>query len=55
MYTGEMIDGLMDLVARAEEHAHAARIAEGAARTEQEFTSRFLYVPDAQPVMIGVA
>ncbi|MBZ5569561.1 MAG: hypothetical protein LAN64_17175 [Acidobacteriia bacterium] len=53
MYTGEMIDQLMDMVARAEEHAQVTRFAEMAIR-EEEFTSRFMYVPDAQPMMNGV-
>ncbi|MBZ5627922.1 MAG: hypothetical protein LAO06_03560 [Acidobacteriia bacterium] len=53
MHTGEMIEQLMDMVARAEEHAHTTRFTEMAIR-EEEFTSRFIYAPDARPMMIGV-
>ncbi len=55
MYTGEVIDELTQMVARAEEHAQAVRMAEVAERDEREFVSHLMVVPDAQPMMIGVA
>ena len=53
MYTGEVIDQLMKMVARAEEHAQSTRFSEMAAR-EEKFTSQFMYGAGAQPMMIGV-
>ncbi len=55
MYTGQMIDELMEMVARAEDHARAVRLAQLAVPDERTFVSRLMYVPDAQPAMIGVA
>ncbi len=55
MYTGEVIDELMQMVARAEQHAQFACTAELMEREEHEFVSRLMVVPDVQPMMIGVA
>ena len=55
MYTGEMIEELVEMVVRAEEHADARRLAGRAAREEREFEPRFVYVAEAQPMMFGVA
>jgi hypothetical protein len=50
-----MIDELMEMVTRAEDHAHTVQLAPMTVHDEQPFTARFMYVPDAQPMMIGVA
>ncbi len=55
MYTGQMIDELMEMVARAEDHARVVRLAQMAVPDERTFVSRMMYVPDTQPMMIGVA
>ncbi len=55
MYKGQMIEELMQMVERAEDHARAVRLAQTATADEQTFVSRMMYVPDAQPIMIGVA
>ncbi len=55
MYTGQMIEELMEMVTRAEDHAQAMRLAQLSAGDQQTFLSRLMYVPDAQPMMIGVA
>ena len=55
MYTGEVIDELLDLVGRAEQHARSLRMAEPAARAERDFTPQFLYPAESGPMMMGVA
>jgi hypothetical protein len=55
MYSGTMIEQLMEMVARAEDHAHEVRVSEPE-RDQPRFASRFMYeMADAQPMMIGVA
>ena len=54
MYTGMMIEELMEMVARAENHAHDAHLDE--AHDEPVFASRLLYdMVESQPMMIGVS
>jgi hypothetical protein len=55
MYSGKMIEQLMEMVARAEDHAHQGHVSE-LERSEPGFASRFMYeMSDPQPMMIGVA
>ena len=55
MYSGMMIEQLMEMVARAEGQAHEVHVAE-LERGEPLFASRFMYeIADLQPMMIGVA
>ena len=54
MYTGMMIEELMEMVARAENHARDAHFDE--AQDEPVFASRLLYdMVESQPMMIGVS
>jgi hypothetical protein len=56
MYTGTVINDLMDMVARAEDHAQDTRTALELEREEQLLASHFAYQPaDSQPMMSGVA
>ena len=55
MYTGMVIDELMQMVARAEDHAQDARLSSEAAREQHSFESHFMYAADSQPMLIGVA
>ena len=54
MYTGTMINDLLEMVARAEGHAQQMRTA--AEREDQLLASYFAYQPaDSQPTMFEVA
>jgi len=56
MFTGTVINELMDMVARAEDHAQSLRLAVKLEREDQLLASHFAYYPaDSQPVMFGVA
>ncbi len=55
MYTGQTIEELLEMVERAEDHAQTMRLAQRTAGDQQTFVSRLMYVPDAQPMMVGVA
>ena len=56
MYTGTMINDLLDMVARAEDHAQDRRTAVELEREDQLLASHFAYYPaDSQPTMYGVA
>lgn len=55
MYSGHMIDELMDMVARAERHAAELRAPEPQAETLEFYPSRYLYDTANQQVLVGVA
>ena len=56
MFTGTVINELMDMVARAEDHAQGRRAAGELEREDQLLASHFAYYPaDLQPTMNGVA
>jgi hypothetical protein len=59
MFTGMVIDELMEMVARAEHHAHEPRMMMAEPepeRDEELLVSQFAYrSTDSQPMMIGVA
>jgi hypothetical protein len=57
MFTGMVIDELMEMVARAEHHAHEPRMMMAEPEREPELlVSHFAYrSTDSQPIMIGVA
>jgi hypothetical protein len=56
MYTGTVISDLMEMVARAEDHAQDLRLAGELQREDQLLASHFAYYPaDSQPMMFGVA
>ena len=56
MYTGTVINDLLEMVARAEGHAQDQRTAVEPEREEQLLASHFAYQPaDSQPMMFGVA
>ncbi len=54
MYTGHMIEELIDLVARAEDHAQGAAAAPGI-KLDEIPMPQFFYEPAQQPAIIGVA
>lgn len=55
MYQGTTIDELIDIVARAEQHARELELQAGEAVVE-DLTPRFVYeVPPSHPVLVGVA
>ena len=55
MYQGTTIDELMDIVARAEQHARELQMQAGEAVVE-DLTPHFVYqMPRSQSVMVGVA
>jgi hypothetical protein len=54
MFTGTVINELMDMVARAEGHAQDLRMAGKLEREDQLLASHFAYYPaDSQPMMFG--
>jgi hypothetical protein len=56
MYTGTVINDLMEMVARAEGQAQNLRRTVEVEREEQLLASHFAYHPaDSQPMMSGVA
>lgn len=56
MFTGTVINELMDMVARAEDHAQGLRTAVELEREDQLLASHFAYyAADSQPMMNGVA
>ncbi len=56
MYTGTVINELMEMVARAEGHVQPLSAAAELGREDQLMGSYFVYRPtDSQPMMIGVA
>ena len=56
MFTGTVINELMDMVARAEGHARDLSTAGELEREDQLLASHFAYYPvDSQPMMNGVA
>jgi len=56
MFNGLVIDQLMEMVARVEDHARDARVTEEPVREEQLLASHFAYRPtESQAMMIGVA
>ena len=56
MFTGTVINDLMDMVARAEGHAQDLRGTVELEREDQLLASHFAYHPaDSQPMMSGVA
>jgi hypothetical protein len=56
MYTGTMINDLLEMVARAENHAQDLRMAVEVEREDQLLASHFAYhLADSQPMMNGVA
>lgn len=56
MFTGTVINELMDMVARAEDHAQSLRMGVELEREDQLLASHFSYYPaDSQPMMNGVA
>jgi hypothetical protein len=56
MFTGTVINELMDMVARAEDHAQDLRLVGELEREDQLLASHFAYHPaDPQPMMSGVA
>jgi len=56
MFTGTVINELMDMVARAEDHAQDLRMAVKLEREEQLLASHFAYYPaDSQAMTNGVA
>ena len=56
MFTGSLINELMEMVARAEDHAQDRRTAVEREREDRLRASRFAYPPaDSQPMMSGVA
>ena len=55
MYTGTVISELMEMAARAEDHAQDARTAGELEREDPLLASHFAYPADAQPMMFGVA
>jgi hypothetical protein len=56
MYTGTVIDNLMEMVARAEDHVHEVRPAAAPQREDRLVASHFAYrAHESQPMMIGVA
>jgi hypothetical protein len=56
MYTGMVINELMEMVARAEGHVQHLNVAAELEREDQLMGSYFVYGPaDSQPLMIGVA
>jgi hypothetical protein len=55
MYTGTVISDLMEMVARAEDHAQDRRMADEWEGDDQPPASHFAYPPaDSQPMTIGV-
>jgi hypothetical protein len=56
MFTGMVIDELMEMVARAEHHAHEPRMTAEPERDQELLAAHFAYrATDSQPMMIGVA
>lgn len=56
MYTGTVINDLLEMVARAEDRAQNLRMAVEQEREDQLLASHFAYPPaDSQPMMFGVA
>jgi hypothetical protein len=56
MFTGTVINELMEMVARAEDHAQDRRTALELEREDRQRASYFAYLPaDSQPMMNGVA
>ncbi len=57
MYSGKMLDELMEMVARAEEHARTlkAEVAEPAPQPYVFYASRYIYDGATQPALVGVA
>jgi hypothetical protein len=56
MYTGTVINDLMEMVARAEGHAQNQRRSVELERDEELLASHFAYQPvDSRPLMSGVA
>jgi hypothetical protein len=56
MYTGTVIEELMQMVARLEDHAQDVRPAAALEREEKFLASHFAYhAHGSQPMMIGVA
>ena len=55
MFTGTVINELMEMVARAEDHAQDLRTGVEPEREDRLRASHFAYRPgDSQPMMIGV-
>jgi len=56
MYTGTVIENLMEMVARAEDHVHEVLPAAAPQRQDDLLVSQFAYrASESQPMMIGVA
>ncbi|MGB9104392.1 MAG: hypothetical protein WCC59_06530 [Terriglobales bacterium] len=56
MYTGTVINDLLEMVARAEDHAQDLRLAVELEREDRLLESHFAYhLADLQPMMNGVA
>lgn len=57
MYNGKLLDELMEMVARAEEHARLLKAAEAQAEPESYafYASRYIYDGAPQHAMVGVA
>ena len=54
MFTGTVINELMEMVARAEDHAQDLRMAGEQEREDRLLASHFAYHPaDSQPMMFG--
>ncbi len=55
MYSGHMMDELMDMVARAERHAEELRVAPEVVDAVEFYAPRYLYDSANQRALVGVA
>lgn len=55
MYSGHMLDELVQMVARAEEHARDTSVAEPEVQAPAIYVSPFLYESRNQHAFVGVA
>jgi hypothetical protein len=56
MYSGHLMDELMDMVARAEQHAQSTRVAPESKLDEMDyFAARYAYEATNQHALMGVA
>ncbi len=55
MYSGHLMDELMDMVARAESHAQEMKTAEVRPEPAGYYVPRFVYESSTQQVLVGVA
>ena len=55
MYSGHMLDQLVELVARVEENAREIRVSEPEPERAEVYSSAFLYEVPSRQILVGVA